>query len=388
MRRVLIGLALAANLMHTLRVDERLAFAATFFERVSPSDSHGPIQLPQAAEMAFHTGRVTPSPPDFEALEASMRRVMQLLSMPAPVLSRDPRDRVFSEANQSLSIISAMSRSMDAGTRKAAMAGLQDLGGSEAVGALLEGLADANPAVQQAAASSLNALEVDEILQPLLDSVARSDFAARARLASGLSGLGRTFVQPLVDILSNPDRPLVDRCTAAYVLGCMGRTGAADALGQGAWSADPALAVACTQALVMAGDPAAAPMLGQLTRHPEVQVRWAALQGLESLGSPHMTSILSEVLVGPYERDDAVRRHAAYLLGETGDPTAVPSLMQALGARPALSDVVMQSLRRVTGKNIGDRPVDWIRWHREREAAKVKTFPIVPLRPSSKGSGK
>jgi len=106
----------------------------------------------------------------------------------------------------------------------------------------------------------------------------------------------------------------------------------------------------------------------------EADVRMVACRAWGTRGGPEAAAKLSEALRSDVDTD--VRLTAAQALGETGDPRAVAALGEALEDRdPAMQYQAVQSLRNVTGEDLGNDVNQWRQY--------VKGEPPAPAEPVS-----
>ena len=91
---------------------------------------------------------------------------------------------------------------------------------------------------------------------------------------------------------------------------------------------------------------------------PEAEVRLAACQAWARRGGPQSVEVLSGALLGDVDTD--VRLMAAWGLGQTRDPAAVPALGNALDDNnPAMQYRAVLSLRKITGKSFDNDVSQW-----------------------------
>ena len=111
--------------------------------------------------------------------------------------------------------------------------------------------------------------------------------------------------------------------------------------------------VAMVRCLGKLPTPAALDGLSTALRDADAEVRRETCESLSTINSPRAMNLLADTVA--QETDVDVRLTAVRGLGRFEDPRAVQALGQALNDRdPAVQFVTMQSLRKVTGKKLGD----------------------------------
>lgn len=108
-------------------------------------------------------------------------------------------------------------------------------------------------------------------------------------------------------------------------------------------------------------------LVPSLFEHEPV-IRSSVAKYLGDVGDPSVTPDLIEVLI--YDDDERARWEAAWSLGRLGDEQAIPSLIEAL--QDSSDDVrwfSSWSLRTITGENFGPDHEAWTTWLAAREVA-------------------
>jgi HEAT repeat protein len=246
--------------------------------------------------------------------------------------------------------------------------------GRRAVPALLEGLADEDPAVRAGALEALVRLEDADHADAVRPLLADADADVRRRAA-------RYFVvaqdpaatEPLAELLADADETVA--AAAAEALGTQGdaeaRSALADAVGDGRGAVAAAAAAALAalgdaasvraildagarlsaydrgrivEALVAFGRPAREPLLEALAVD---RLRLVALEALDGLGLPVAVDTLAR------HRNDgraAVREIVTRLLGRGGDPAAMDVLRDLLGDEsPAVREAAVGAVTQLGG---------------------------------------
>ncbi len=98
------------------------------------------------------------------------------------------------------------------------------------------------------------------------------------------------------------------------------------------------------------------------------QVRGAAALTLGALGDRDALTPLIKLLE---DRTEDVRRHACWALGDLRDIRAVDALIKFMEFT-SLSDDAAAALEKITGKNFGKNPDNWLRWWEANKAGYFK----------------
>ena len=120
---------------------------------------------------------------------------------------------------------------------------------------------------------------------------------------------------------------------------------------------------AALQALGRHGDAADAPLVAKSLTSPFRQVRLAASKALQRLHDPAVADTLWPRLVDRAEDSD-VRTEIAIALGQYQTPAVFQALVSALSQRELAVNVAsLDSLRTLTGQNLGLEEDDWLRYY-------------------------
>ena len=184
-----------------------------------------------------------------------------------------------------------------------------------------------NPEYRAAAAAALGELGDVRALQPLVQALhADVDAGVRAAAAEALGALGNAeAVGPLAQSLGL-DTDASVRAVAAAALGVLGDESALEPLAQ-SLSVDPEPKVRAAAASALGevrGPEALLPLLQARSEDESSAVRSAATAALDQYP---LSELIEALLEGS---SAAVKVSAAQLLGERGDPAAVPALIEAL----------------------------------------------------------
>ncbi|MEY3143565.1 MAG: hypothetical protein RLY21_2058 [Planctomycetota bacterium] len=128
-------------------------------------------------------------------------------------------------------------------------------------------------------------------------------------------------------------------------------------------SLDPLVRAAALQALGRHGDASDAPLVAKSLASPFRQVRLAAAKALQRLHDPSVADTLWPRLVDRAEDSD-VRTEIAIALGQYQTPAVFQALVAALSQRElAVNVAALDSLRMLTGQNLGLEEDDWLRYY-------------------------
>jgi HEAT repeat protein len=224
-------------------------------------------------------------------------------------------------------LIRALGYTADATVRRAAVAGLGELGDARAVEPLI--LALKNPDWQHdwhdtsALSEALVRLGGPSV-GPLIAALQWHSNVVRVSAAEALAAIGRPAVQPLVVLLGDTD--LETRETAGQILTEIGAD-AIDQLIEALHGDVTSRRQRAARVLGEIGDPRAVEPLKRALADELAGVRQAAAKSLGEIADPRTADALVAVLNDPYVD---VRRFAALALAEMRDPRAVPTLLPEL----------------------------------------------------------
>jgi HEAT repeat protein len=284
-------------------------------------------------------------------------------------------------------------RDGDAGVRCAAAAALGHLGDARATPGLARCLRDPAAPVRSAAAGALGQLRDPQALAPLLQALADSRAEQERAWPDGwnfqnslLLALGRLGGRPALEALVAALGDGILAPQAARALGVLGDRRAAPALLRCLQSRNPLLRESAVIALGQLGEARAAGDLVRLLADPSAAVSRAAAAALQELGDASLAELGRAFVHGRAERvgdlaracrpawapvllmallvdrRPATRLAAARLLGESGDPEALPALREQsrwwnepdAPVRQACREAIM-AIRRATGA-VGSEP--------------------------------
>jgi HEAT repeat protein len=176
------------------------------------------------------------------------------------------------------------------------------------------------------------------------------DIASAARLVP-LYSSQQTALTPLqrrIEIerarLSSSDKE--ERREAVQRLGAMARPESSRAAGLALNDSSPVVRATAARAVLSLGPAEASTLLVPLLRDKDEFVRREAAYALGSAGHPTAVAALVGALGG--DKEAAVRGAAAVALGQIADPAAVPALSEALGRRIAATGILNRLRRRQT----------------------------------------
>jgi len=205
---------------------------------------------------------------------------------------------------------------------------LGEIGGPDALEALVAALKDKNPIVRGEAAKGLGWMCNPKAVPPLLDTLENDDSArARAVAAWSLGRIGdRRAAEPVVAALGDAAKEV--RRSAARALGDLGDRRAVEPVAAALGDAVKEVRWWAAHALGALGDPRAVPALVAALKDTEADVRREAVNALGEIGDPRAVPALVESL--EKDSEELVRCTAAGALGKIGDPQALPALLTAL----------------------------------------------------------
>ncbi len=257
-------------------------------------------------------------------------------------------------------------QSEDMATRLEGLEGLAQAGGIEHVDTFVAALADPESEIREAAAAILSRLDPGVVTDKVIESLCSDKDATVVRIDTVLPMMKDALEPGMISVLLSEDESSLRRQAAAYALGRMNSTVAAQALAAHVYESDPGLAVACANALMAFNDPMLTPTLANLARHPIQQIRWPAVQCLADFGGPEALDALGRVAIDPPEGDEELGRRAVALLGETRSDAAIPVLIEIMRRNLGLRRAAVEALHKRTGEDLGDRPSDWQAWYEAR----------------------
>jgi HEAT repeat protein len=121
---------------------------------------------------------------------------------------------------------------------------------------------------------------------------------------------------------------------------------------------DPLIRMEIIRTLGRYPGPTADDILSRAVHDDEASVRIVAAEAWGRRGDAQAVALLGELLRSDVQAD--VRLAAANALGETRNPAAVPALGEALNdPDPAMQYRAVLSLKKATGKNLGDDVARW-----------------------------
>lgn len=210
----------------------------------------------------------------------------------------------------------------------------QDPGEPGTIELLMRALSDEDWRVRKEGVVVALGLSPDQaLIQRLIDALGPGDNVGLRNAASeALGGFGDALVDALGPALGSLDAD--GRKLAVEALGRCQRPGALELLERALGDPDPNVRAAAAEAVVGiggAGVPGAAQVLERCLTVPEPLVALAALEGLNALGHALSWDLAERCLNRP-----PLRRAALLAAGKTGDPRAVPALLEALDSARAI----------------------------------------------------
>jgi HEAT repeat protein len=253
--------------------------------------------------------------------------------------------------------------------------------------ALLKTLATAHPILRARAADVFSISKDRSAVPGLLEAVQGEYYTVRARAALALGKIGdRKAIQPLLLALKDPEVDV--RIAACLALGLFKDPSTFDEITDVLLD-DPKIEVrqAAARALGYTQHPAALPYLMEALRDPF----WWYEREVQAGDLFNAIAKMGMVAVGPliealHDKEGAVRRYAAALLGRIGDPRAIEPLGMALydlhhdvgkAAAEALTKYGSSSFA-ILGEALS-HPEMWIRIHSIQALAQTKDPRVAAL---------
>lgn len=305
--------------------------------------------------------------PSADALSQGAKRLEEILRNFAPVLSRSPAtpSGAAQDTHGGVNLLRDMARSEDPATRLRAIELWKSGSGTHEWSLLIPLLSDPAPEVRDAAANAMARSceeRPDEFAEQALLAMQYPDSAQAQALAGVLPMLRGAVEGVLIQALTAAETSVARRAAAAACLGAAGSEKAVRELGEGAWDADPVLALACVKALASIRSPECGPVWQELLTHADPAVRLIALDGIVETGGAEVADQLRRIAAGETETDGAVKASAIHHLAGFAPRVAVPMLVQILVAHPPARAAVAEELKRLTGMDFGTNPVEWQQW--------------------------
>ncbi|HOF39402.1 MAG TPA: HEAT repeat domain-containing protein [Candidatus Hydrogenedentes bacterium] len=286
-------------------------------------------------------------------------------------------DRPF-EKDASLPL-EAMTLDADPDTRVQGLLGLADAQSPNTISRLAAALDDPDLQVRETALEKLAILDPGRLVQELVLRLDSPDGAYSAFLEEALPALKQRLERPLLALLRDGETAYTTRIVAVRVLGLMGSERAVHELSSLAFQpGDTNLALAATQALALVASPDALPALKGLTLHPSPGIRTEALHGLARIGGPIALSAIEAMALNPRENNARIRREAIAYIGLMGADPSIDVLISVMNRYPQTREEVVAALRRLTGLNLGNSPLEWTQWRYKQQKAREEAQEEAP----------
>ncbi|MFP4171457.1 MAG: HEAT repeat domain-containing protein [Candidatus Hydrogenedentota bacterium] len=231
---------------------------------------------------------------------------------------------------------------------------------------IMAALVDRDPDVRAKARELLETQDPEEIADRFIEGALQQRPELNQAITETAPGMRERLEAPVLQRFTREDASTQERLAAAWLLTLMRSADATESLAATAWdTSHPPLAVQCAQAIVAGEAPEAQRHLMEMARHPFSDVRRIAIRALAQYGGADALAVVQQVATGPHERDTTVREEAILLLGQWGDPSAVPALLQVLQQRPHLRRVTVAALQQLTGQDFGMDASRWVQWWRQ-----------------------
>lgn len=267
-------------------------------------------------------------------------------------------------------ILQSMARSEDPAVRQRALEGWTDLNSPAALPYIVGFLGDPDDEVARAAVVSLKKISgrpyaltlPDQAGEYVLSVLTEAPPEARVRLESLLPELRPFLEKRMLAVFKSGKEEAVRRRVAAYGLGCMGSMLASASLAKGTASEDPEMAGACVEALYRLHDVGSIDTWVRLVVHPDPGIGRRALEALAELGGPKALVQLGRVAAAQDAADEGMQDQALAALKRWPPRERVPVLVDVMQQNPRLRSSALDSLREITGLDLGEKPEAWRRW--------------------------
>jgi len=282
-----------------------------------------------------------------------------------------------------VSVLRKMSQSSDAYTRRVGLEGLGVAGAASCREFLTAVLWDSSPAVRSAAVRSLVAAGPNELCESVMAVYTSGTPWEMESLDVVLPALREPLAPGMLACLLSEGDSSTRRMIAARCLGKMRAASVTFPLADLARSEVGPLAVVCTDALLEIRPAGGAPLFAGLVNHPNREVRWLALQGLAATGGPDAVVLIERAASDYLDRDFDLSMEAVVLLGTVGSESSIPVLLEVMRSRSRARPFAAESLRRLTGAELGNTMREWADWHARWQQAQTEAEPAPspPLRP-------
>jgi len=239
--------------------------------------------------------------------------------------------------------------------REVAAQALGRIGDYQAVESLIALLKDEEKDVRKSAIEAL--IKISEAgdpraVEPLIIALNDRDFFVRTEAARALGRIGDPrAVEPLIIALN--DKELVVRINAAIALGKISDPHAVEPLVS--LRKDSSVRKFATQALIKISE-----ALIEMGDSQAIESFVAILKDDESEVRDYLIKLLIDAVS---DQESSIRHSAVWALGEIGDPRAVePLIIALLDDDLNVRNNAAGALRKITGKNFGEKQKKWQKW--------------------------
>jgi HEAT repeat protein len=252
---------------------------------------------------------------------------------------------------------------------------------------LIKILRSAHPVMRGRVAEIFGISKDHSAVPALLEAVQGEYFTVRSRAALALGKIGEAqAVKPLIGLLKDPEDQV--RSAACLALGFFKDPSTFDDI-TNVLLDDPKIEVrqAAAKALGNTAHPAALPYLMEALHDPFwwYEREYAAgdlLTAIEKMGMPAVDPLIEAL----HDKEGAVRKFAASLLGKLGDPRAIEPLGMALyDLHHEVGRVSADSLARFGAPSVDilvealSHPEMWIRIHAVEALSRIKDARVTPI---------
>ncbi|GMW00231.1 MAG: hypothetical protein AMXMBFR84_13690 [Candidatus Hydrogenedentota bacterium] len=292
--------------------------------------------------------------------------------------AESPFQKELEAAQSAFGPLEAMLHSRDPFVRKRGLEGIALSGEQQAVTVCVAFLADPDAEVRMAARTALDQFDDGWVAADIRRILAGGGPGLVHALDYAIPSLKGSLEQPFLRTLDDPQEPSRDRVVAAYCLGRMGSRDAIPALTRGAWSSDKEFSEYCAYALSSIIDPVSVQELAGMSNHPNQEIRWAAIQGLGTIGGPKAFESLRSTALGQTEKVMSLRQEAMFQLARSGDLDSIPVIMEIMGQSPTLSRPAIEAMKYLTGLDLGPSTRAWRQWY-ETVKREFVPPPLLPV---------
>jgi HEAT repeat protein len=229
------------------------------------------------------------------------------------------------------------------------------------VPSLAERLKDSDPAVRCAAAYALRRLDAHRAAEPLAALLHDDNPGVRLHAAKALAESGDARGFEAMKTMAG-----VPQLMVLYSLKSLEAPEATEIIIEMVGSGSINVHDEAHKQLYGRLDDRTLPLYLAALRHPNEQIRSRVIWVLGGTGCRKAVNALVKSM--NEDQDELIRGYAARALGQIGDPSATPALIEAL-QHPywAVRQASAESLEKITGQHFGQDADKWKAWYREKQ---------------------